>query len=63
MGDNDDLKRIFGLENTTEINREKAKERENREMERKLIANVKRRPTTSIGYRISKIFLENVLFF
>jgi hypothetical protein len=63
VGDNDDLKRIFGLENTTEINREKAKERENREMERKLIANVKRRPTTSIGYRISKIFLENVLFF
>ncbi len=52
MGDNDDLQRIFGLENATDINREQIRERQTRNVEQKLVANVKRRPTTSVGYRI-----------
>ena len=49
MGDNDDLKRIFGLENTTDVNKEQIRERQTRETERKPMTNVKRRPTTSVG--------------
>jgi len=60
VGDNDDLARIFGLENTTDINRGQIRERQTRDIERKLVTNVKRRPTTSVGYRIKKnIFLKN----
>lgn len=49
VGDNDDLNRIFGLENATEVNKEQIRERQNREIERKVVKNVKRRPTTSVG--------------
>jgi hypothetical protein len=49
VGDNDDLKRIFGLENATDNNKEQVKERQTRELERKLVTNVKRRPMTSVG--------------
>jgi hypothetical protein len=62
VGDNDDLARIFGLENTTDINRGQIRERQTRDIERKLVTNVKRRPTTSVGYRIKKnVFLRNFL--
>ncbi len=54
MGDNDDLTRIFGLENTTDLNRDQIRDRQTREIEHKLVTNVKRRPTTSIGYRRRK---------
>lgn len=49
MGDTDDLNRIFGLENATDTNKEQIRERQNREMEQKPVANVKRRPATSVG--------------
>lgn len=49
VGDTDDLNRIFGLENTTDVNKEQIRERQNRDIEPKHIANVKRRPATSIG--------------
>jgi hypothetical protein len=49
VGDTDDLNRIFGLENTTDVNKEQIRERQSRETEPKLLANVKRRPATSVG--------------
>lgn len=49
VGDNDDLMRIFGLENATDGNKEQIRKRETRDVERKLVANVKRRPTTTAG--------------
>jgi len=57
VGDSEDLQKIFGLENTTDTTKEHARERQTRETDRKLVANVKRRPTTSVGYR-RKIFLN-----
>ena len=57
MGDNDDLTRIFGLENTTDLNRDQIRDRQKREIERKLVTNVKRRPATSVPYGIKTIFL------
>jgi hypothetical protein len=54
VGDNDDLKRIFGLENTTDNNKEQIRERQNRDIERKLVTNIKRRPATSVGSAQSK---------
>ncbi len=62
MGDNSDLQRIFGLENATDINKQQIRQRQTREIERKLVTNVKRRPTTSVGYRKRiKYFLEKFL--
>ncbi|CAF4557653.1 unnamed protein product [Rotaria socialis] len=54
VGDNDDLKKIFGLENATDINKEQVKVHRTRETEQKLVANVKRRPTTCVGTGQSK---------
>jgi len=54
VGNHSDLQHIFGLENATDNNKEKIRERQNREIERKLVTNVKRRPTTSVGYRIKQ---------
>ncbi|CAF2706077.1 unnamed protein product [Rotaria sp. Silwood2] len=54
VGDNDDLKRIFGLENTTDVNKEQEKVRRTRETDHKLVTNVKRRSTTSAGSGQSK---------
>lgn len=54
MGDNDDLKRMFGLENATDVNKEHAKQRRTREIEHKLVTNIKRRPMTSVEYDIDK---------
>ena len=44
------MKRIFGLENVTEVNKEQVRVRESRDTHKKLVANVKRRPMTSVGY-------------
>lgn len=49
-GDKGDLDRIFGLENATSTNKEEVRIRQTREIERNLVANVKRRPATSDGY-------------
>ncbi|CAF1205654.1 unnamed protein product [Rotaria sordida] len=54
VGDNDDLKRIFGLENATDVNKEQVKVRRTREIEQKLVANIKRRSATSVGSGQSK---------
>ena len=50
VGDNEDLKRIFGLENIPDGNKDQFRERQTRETDRKLVANIKRRPMTSVGY-------------
>jgi hypothetical protein len=64
VGDNDDLKRIFGLENATDVNKEQVRERQTRDIERKLVTNIKRRPTTSIGYGIKNLYyLTTILSF
>jgi hypothetical protein len=64
VGDNDDLKRIFGLENATDVNKEQVRERQTRDIERKLVTNIKRRPTTSIGYGIKSLYyLTTILSF
>lgn len=52
MGDPNDLNRIFGLENATSTNKDTVRERQTREIERKLVTNIKRRATTSDGYKI-----------
>jgi hypothetical protein len=52
VGDTSDLNRIFGLENATSTNKEQVRVRETREIERKLVTNVKQRPATSVGYKI-----------
>ncbi|CAF1271412.1 unnamed protein product [Rotaria sp. Silwood1] len=49
VGDNDDLKHIFGLENTTDVNKEQVQVRRTREIDHKLVTNIKRRSTTSVG--------------
>ena len=49
VGDNEDLKRIFGLENITEGNKEHVRVHESRDTAKKVVPNIKRRPMTSVG--------------
>ena len=49
VGDNEDLKRIFGLENAADTNKGQLRRRHTRDRERRLVTAIRARPATSIG--------------
>ena len=55
------MKRIFGLENATDTNKDPKIERERRTVERKRVTNIKPRPMTSVGYETIQL-LSRVIY-
>ncbi|CAF0970097.1 unnamed protein product [Adineta ricciae] len=60
VGDASDLNHIFGLENATSTSRERVRARQNREIEQKLVINLRRRSASNIGVFHSKEHAERL---